>query len=115
VRRVFHIIKEEDISSTTFGIDCLSVTAVSEDHNDIGNDDHPTLSAAILASHARNTFRAPSLKTLLDDIPVSTALSHSASSSGDSAGKNNKYIISIIFSIYTTPEQSFIATPSGPI
>ncbi|CAM0956986.1 unnamed protein product [Alopecurus aequalis] len=84
VRRVLHIIKEEDISSTAVGIEGLSVTAVSDDEYDSGNDDSPTLSAAVLASHARNTLRAPSLQTLLDDIPVSTALSHSASSAGDS-------------------------------
>ncbi|KAM3401778.1 hypothetical protein ACQJBY_006044 [Aegilops geniculata] len=87
VRRVLHIIKEEDISFTAVGIEGLSVTAVSDDECDSGNDDRPTLSAAVLASHARNALRAPSLQTLLDDIPVSTALSHSSSSAGDSDGK----------------------------
>ncbi|KQJ96462.1 translation initiation factor eIF-2B subunit beta isoform X1 [Brachypodium distachyon] len=87
VRRVLHIIKEEDISSTAVGIEGLSVTVDSDDEYDSGNDDHPTLSAAVLASHARNALRAPSLQTLLDDIPVSTALSRSASSTGDSDGK----------------------------
>ena len=96
MRRVLHIIKEEDISSTAVGIEGLSVTAVSDDEYDSGNDDRPTLSAAVLASHARNLLRAPSLQTLLDDIPVSTALSHSASSAGDSDGKS-KYTISRFF------------------
>ncbi|KAF2913421.1 translation initiation factor eIF-2B subunit beta isoform X1 [Oryza sativa Japonica Group] len=88
VRRVLHIIKEEDISSTAVGIEGLSVTAESDDEYDSGNDDHPTLSAAVLAAHARNALRAPSLQTLLEDIPVSTALSRSASSAGDSDGKS---------------------------
>ncbi|KAG8088484.1 hypothetical protein GUJ93_ZPchr0010g7914 [Zizania palustris] len=87
VRRVLHIIKEEDISSTAVGIEGLSATADSDDEYDSANDDHPTLSAVVLAAHARNALRAPSLQTLLEDIPVNTALSRSASSTGDSDGK----------------------------
>ncbi|KAG8088483.1 hypothetical protein GUJ93_ZPchr0010g7914 [Zizania palustris] len=88
VRRVLHIIKEEDISSTAVGIEGLSATADSDDEYDSANDDHPTLSAVVLAAHARNALRAPSLQTLLEDIPVNTALSRSASSTGDSDGKS---------------------------
>jgi translation initiation factor eIF-2B subunit beta len=84
VRRVLHIIKGEDISSTAVGIEGLSVTVDSDDEYDSDHDDRPTLSAAVLAAHARNALRAPSLQTLLDDIPVSTAISRSASSTGDS-------------------------------
>lgn len=102
MRRVLHIIKEEDISFTAVGIEGLSVTAVSDDECDSGNDDRPTLSAAVLASHARNALRAPSLQTLLDDIPVSTALSHSSSSAGDSDGKSKYMISRILFFMYTT-------------
>ena len=103
-----HIIKEEDISFTAVGIEGLSVTAVSDDECDSGNDDRPTLSAAVVAAHARNALRAPSLQTLLDDIPVSTALSHSSSSAGDSDGKS-KYMISriLFFYVYHT-EQAFV-------
>ncbi|TVU30934.1 hypothetical protein EJB05_22588 [Eragrostis curvula] len=88
VRRVLHIIKEEDMSSTAVGIEGLSVTVDSDDEYDSEHDDRPTLSAAVLASHARNALRAPSLQTLLDDIPVSTAISRTASSTGDSDGKS---------------------------
>ncbi|CAL4941645.1 unnamed protein product [Urochloa decumbens] len=88
VRRVLHIIKEEDISSTAVGIEGLSVTVDSDDEFDSQHDDRPTLSAAVLAAHARNALRAPSLQTLLEDIPVSPAISRTASSTGDSDGKS---------------------------
>ncbi|XP_021306578.1 translation initiation factor eIF-2B subunit beta isoform X2 [Sorghum bicolor] len=88
VRRVLHIIKEEDISSTAVGIEGLSVTVDSDDEYDSEHDDRPALSAAVLAAHARNALRAPSLQTLLEDIPVSPAVSRTASSTGDSDGKS---------------------------
>ncbi|XP_062201136.1 uncharacterized protein LOC133903709 isoform X2 [Phragmites australis] len=88
VRRVLHIIKEEDISSTAVGIEGLSVTVDSDDEYDSEHDDRPTLSAAVLAAHARNALRAPSLQTLLDDIPVNPEIFRSASSAGDSDGKS---------------------------
>jgi translation initiation factor eIF-2B subunit beta len=65
VRYVLHIIKEEDISVTAVGIEGLSVTVDSDNEYDSEHDDHPTLSAAVLAAHARNalscTFIADSL------------------------------------------------------
>ncbi|KAG2549299.1 translation initiation factor eIF-2B subunit beta-like isoform X2 [Panicum virgatum] len=88
VRRVLHIIKEEDISATAVGIEGLSVTVDSDDEYDSEHDDRPSLSAAVLAAHARNALRAPSLQTLLEDIPVSPAISRTASSAGDSDGKS---------------------------
>ncbi|KAG2538239.1 translation initiation factor eIF-2B subunit beta-like isoform X2 [Panicum virgatum] len=88
VRRVLHIIKEEDISATAVGIEGLSVTVDSDDEYDNERDDRPSLSAAVLAAHARNALRAPSLQTLLEDIPVSPAISRTASSTGDSDGKS---------------------------
>ncbi|CAN6324069.1 unnamed protein product [Urochloa humidicola] len=88
VRRVLHIIKEEDMSSTAVGIEGLSVTVDSDDEFDSKHDDGPALSAAVLAAHARNALRAPSLQTLLEDIPVSPAISRTASSTGDSDGKS---------------------------
>ncbi|KAL5224328.1 hypothetical protein ABZP36_010967 [Zizania latifolia] len=103
VRRVLHIIKEEDISSTAVGIEGLSVTSDSDCEYDSGNDDHPTLSAAVLA---RNALRPPSLQTLLKEIPVSTALSRSASSTGDSDGKCKCSCIS--FATHAQPEQVFM-------
>ncbi|OEL27507.1 Translation initiation factor eIF-2B subunit beta [Dichanthelium oligosanthes] len=88
VRRVLHIIKEEDISATAVGIEGLSVAVDSDDEYDSEHDDRPALSAAVLAAHARNALRAPSLQTLLEDIPVSPAISLTASSTGDSDGKS---------------------------
>ncbi|CAL4924779.1 unnamed protein product [Urochloa decumbens] len=88
VRRVLHIIKEEDMSSTAVGIEGLSVTVDSDDELDSEHDDRPALSAAVLAAHARNALRAPSLQTLLEDIPVTPAISRTASSTGDSDGKS---------------------------
>ncbi|CAN6299542.1 unnamed protein product [Urochloa humidicola] len=88
VRRVLHIIKEEDMSSTAVGIEGLSVTVDSDDEFDREHDDRPALSAAVLAAHARNALRAPSLQTLLEDIPVSPAISRTASSTGDSDSKS---------------------------
>ncbi|RLN15896.1 translation initiation factor eIF-2B beta subunit [Panicum miliaceum] len=88
VRRVLHIIKEEDISATAVGIEGLSVTVDSDDEYDSEHDDRPSLSAAVLAAHARNALRAPSLQTLLEDIPVSPAISRTESSTGDSDGKS---------------------------
>ena len=96
VRRVLHIIKEEDISSTAVGIEGLSVTVDSDDEYDSEHDDRPALSAAVLAAHARNALRAPSLQTLLEDIPVSPAISGTASSTGDSDGKSKCMFASVI-------------------
>lgn len=87
VRRVLHIIKEEDMSSTAVGIEGLSVTVDSDDEYGSEHDDRPALSAAVLAAHARNALRAPSLQTLLEDIPVSPAISRTEST-GDSDGKS---------------------------
>ncbi|KAM7268358.1 hypothetical protein ACFE04_010524 [Oxalis oulophora] len=88
VRRVLHIIREEDLSLTTDAIGGLNLSAaLSDDEEDHERDDHPTLSAAALASAARNTLRPPSLQTLLEDMPESTAFPRPPSSGGDSEGK----------------------------
>lgn len=97
VRRVLHIIKEEDMSSTAVGVEGLSVTVDSDDEFDSEHDDRPALSAAVLAAHARNALRAPSLQTLLEDIPVSPAISRTASSAGDSDGKSKCMLLSVNF------------------
>ncbi|XP_019159122.1 PREDICTED: translation initiation factor eIF-2B subunit beta isoform X3 [Ipomoea nil] len=88
VRRVLHIIREEDASLTTAAIGGLSISAGSDDEDERENDDHPVLSAAAVAAAARSTLRAPSLQTLLEDLPHSTTVPHASSSGGDSEGKS---------------------------
>ncbi|XP_020105019.1 translation initiation factor eIF-2B subunit beta isoform X2 [Ananas comosus] len=86
VRRVLHIIREEDLSSTTTAIEGLGLSDDDVDGDE--NEDHPALSAAVLAAAARSTLRAPSLQTLLEDIPVSAAAPPNSSSGGDSEGRS---------------------------
>lgn len=85
VRRVLHIIREEDLSLTTAAVGGLSLSA-SDDEDDVDQDDHPVLSAAAVAAAARNALRPPSLQTLLEDIPHSAAVPNASSSGGDSEG-----------------------------
>ncbi|CAM8960783.1 unnamed protein product [Rhodiola kirilowii] len=87
VRRVLHIIREEDLSLTTAAIGGLNVAAVSDDDDDDEADDQPGLSAAAVAAASRSTLRPPSLQTLLEDIPDSTTIRPPSSSGGDSEGK----------------------------
>ncbi|KAK1370489.1 Translation initiation factor eIF-2B subunit beta [Heracleum sosnowskyi] len=88
VRRVLHIIREEDLSLTTATIGGLSVSAASDEEDDLEKDDHPVLSAAAVAAASRSTLRPPSLQTLLEDVPHSAAVPHTYSSGGDSEGKS---------------------------
>lgn len=88
VRRVLHIIREEDLSLTTAAIAGLNLSAVSDDETDDNRDDHPVLSAAVVAAAARSTLRPPSLQTLLEDTPDSAAIPHTSSSGGDAEGKS---------------------------
>ncbi|XP_021717079.1 translation initiation factor eIF-2B subunit beta-like [Chenopodium quinoa] len=86
VRRVLHIIREEDLSLTTAAIGDLNISVGSDDDED-DRDDHPVLSAAAVAAAARSTLRPPSLHTLLEDVPNASAAPLS-SSGGDSEGKS---------------------------
>lgn len=88
VRRVLHIIREEDLSLTTAAMAGLNLSAVSDDEDDADHDDHPVLSAAAVAAAARSTLRAPSLQTLLEDVTDAAAVPHPSSSGGDSEGKS---------------------------
>ncbi|PON78681.1 Initiation factor 2B-related [Trema orientale] len=88
VRRVLHIIREEDLSLTTAAIGGLNLSSVSDDEDDTEHDEHPVLSAAVVAAAARSTLRPPSLQTLLEDVPVAAALPRTSSSGGDSDGKS---------------------------
>lgn len=87
VRRVLHIIREENLSSTTAAMEGLGLTAGSDD-DEGEHEDRPGLSAAAVAAAARSTLRAPSLQTLLEDIPESAVAPHPSSSGGDSEGKS---------------------------
>ncbi|KAK6233494.1 hypothetical protein QUC31_005900 [Theobroma cacao] len=88
VRRVLHIVREEDVSLTTAAMAGLNLSAVSDDEDDADRDDRPVLSAAAVAAASRSTLRPPSLQTLLEDVPDSAAVPHTSSSGGDSEGKS---------------------------
>lgn len=88
VRRVLHIIREEDLSLTTASIAGLNISPVSDDEDDSEKDDRPALSAAAVAAAARSTLRPPSLQALLEDVPNQTFVHQTSSSGGDSEGKS---------------------------
>ncbi|KAH9750290.1 translation initiation factor eif-2b subunit beta [Citrus sinensis] len=91
VRRVLHIIREEDLSLTTAAIGGLNLSAVSDDENDDDRDGDSTLSAAAVAAAARSTLRPPSLQTLLEDTPVSAAVPQTSSSgAADKSSRSRK-------------------------
>ncbi|KAI8545967.1 hypothetical protein RHMOL_Rhmol07G0079000 [Rhododendron molle] len=88
VRRVLHIIREEDLSLATAAIGGLNLSAESDEDDDFNRDDHPVLSAAAVAAAARSTLRPPSLQALLEDVPNPATVPRSSSSGGDSEGKS---------------------------
>ncbi|KAG0469895.1 hypothetical protein HPP92_015980 [Vanilla planifolia] len=88
VRRVLHIIREEDLTSTESSFEGLSLSANSDDDDNSESEARPVLSAAAVAAAARSTLRAPSLQTLLEGIPDSASAPHPSSSGGDSDGKS---------------------------
>ncbi|XP_073123844.1 uncharacterized protein [Henckelia pumila] len=87
VRRVLHIIREENLSLTTAAVGGLSLSAESDDEDDV-HDDYPALSATMVAAAARSALRPPSLQTLLEDVPNTIAVPYTPSSGGDSEGKS---------------------------
>ncbi|XP_075487434.1 uncharacterized protein LOC142526749 [Primulina tabacum] len=87
VRRVLHIIREENLSLTTAAVGGLSLSAESDDEDDV-HDDYPALSATMVAAAARSALRPPSLQTLLEDVPNAIAVPYTYSSGGDSEGKS---------------------------
>ncbi|KAL4203768.1 hypothetical protein AMTRI_Chr01g129660 [Amborella trichopoda] len=88
VRRVLHIIREEDLSLATTGIGGLSVSAGSDDDDETDRNGRLMLSAASVAAASRSALRAPSLHTLLEDLPDQSGSHHTSSSGGDSEGKS---------------------------
>lgn len=95
VRRVLHIIREEDLSLATAAMGGLNVSAVSDDEDNTEHDDHPILSAAA----ARSTLRAPSLQTLIEGVPDAAAIPHTSSSGGDSEGRSK---CELLLALWTT-------------
>lgn len=95
VRRVLHIIREEDLTLTNAAIAGMNLSAVSDDDDDDEQDNHPVLSAAAVAAAARSALRPPSLQTLLEDMPDSAAVAQTSSSGGDSEGKSKCEILSM--------------------
>ncbi|KAJ4767720.1 Translation initiation factor eIF-2B subunit beta [Rhynchospora pubera] len=87
VRRVLHIIREEDLSSSAVSFEGLMISEKSDDEDDADHKGGPVLSAAAVAAAARSTLRPRSLQTLLEDGPLPAAPSKS-SSAGDSEGKS---------------------------
>ncbi|KAI9113634.1 hypothetical protein K1719_015561 [Acacia pycnantha] len=85
VRRVLHIIREEDLSLATDAIAGLGISAGSDDEVDVERDDYHVLSAA---AAARSTSRPPLLQFLLEDMPDSAAGLRDSSSGAESKGKN---------------------------
>ncbi|KAI3905536.1 hypothetical protein MKX01_036445 [Papaver californicum] len=88
VRRVLHIIREEDLSLATTAVGGLGLSADSDDDADAERDDRTLLSATAVAAASRSTLCAPALHTLLEDIPDSAAAPHTPSSGGESEGKS---------------------------
>ncbi|XP_074570273.1 uncharacterized protein LOC141826855 isoform X1 [Curcuma longa] len=85
VRRVLHVIREENVSSAMSAVEEL---ALGSDDDEAEHENRMGLSAAAVAAAARSTLRAPSLQTLLEDIPDSATAPHPSSSGGDSEGKS---------------------------
>lgn len=87
VRRVLHIIREEDLASTTTAIGGLGLAFDSDDDEVSERNNNQALSAVAVAAAARNTLRAPSLYTLLEDASHAATIPPS-SSGGDSEGRS---------------------------
>lgn len=64
VRRVLHIIREEDVSLTS-----PAVPGVSVESDDDESDTKSSYSASAVAAANRSALRAPSLHNLLESIP----------------------------------------------
>lgn len=97
VRRVLHIIREEDLSLATTAMGGLGLSAESDDDDgEMDPEDRPALSAAAVAAAARSSLRAPSLHTLLEFVPESAAVPHTSSSGGDSEDKTKCKLSNIV-------------------
>ncbi|KAH9322762.1 hypothetical protein KI387_017401, partial [Taxus chinensis] len=88
VRRVLHLIRDEDLALATTGVEALNVVVDSDDEDDTQHENPSQLSAAALAAANRSTLLAPSLHNLLESIPGPAVASRPDSSGGDSEGKS---------------------------
>ncbi|ESQ34270.1 hypothetical protein EUTSA_v10007798mg [Eutrema salsugineum] len=89
VRRVLHIIREENLSLTTAAMAGLDLMDASDD-DELDNSKgigYPAMSAAVVAA-ARSTLRPPSLQTLLEGTPESATVPYTSSSGADSESKS---------------------------
>lgn len=88
VRRVLHIIREEDLSLLTSKTGDLDLSAASDDEGTIDQDYDPIQSAASAA--AKSFLRPPSLHALLENMPDRAVPSniYTSSSGGDSEEKS---------------------------
>lgn len=90
VRRVLHIIREEDLSLATAAVAGLDLLDASDDDEDVNGKGigYPAMSAAVVAAAARSTLRPPSLQTLLEGTPESATVPYTSSSGADSESKS---------------------------
>lgn len=88
VRRVLHIIREEEVSVATGTGAEVEAGLDSDDNDDSDHDGLPGLSAAALAAASRSALRAPSLHNLLESVPIPSTVVVPSSSGGDSEGKS---------------------------
>ncbi|XP_022575013.1 translation initiation factor eIF-2B subunit beta-like isoform X1 [Brassica napus] len=90
VRRVLHIIREEDLSLATAAVAGLDLLDASDDDEDVNGKGigYPGMSAAVVAAAARSTLRPPSLQTLLEGTPESATVPYTSSSGADSESKS---------------------------
>ncbi|OIT34146.1 PREDICTED: translation initiation factor eIF-2B subunit beta-like [Nicotiana attenuata] len=88
VRRVLHIIREEDLSLLASKTGDLDLSAASDDEGTIDHDCDPIQSAA--AAAAKSFLRSPSLHALLESMPDKALPSniYTSSSGGDSEEKS---------------------------
>ncbi|KAH9325489.1 hypothetical protein KI387_005667 [Taxus chinensis] len=84
VRRVLHLIRDEDLALATTVVGGLNVVVDSDDEDDTQHENPSQLSAAA----NRSTLRAPSLHNLLESIHGPAVASCTGSSGGDSEGKS---------------------------
>ena len=85
VRRVLHIIREEEASLETKVMTEVSSAVESDDEKE---DKTAGFSAAVVVAANRTVMRTPSLHNLLESLPPDVATNLQASSTGDSEGKS---------------------------
>lgn len=93
VRRVLHIIREEDVSILTSNTGDLNLSTESADE-EIEQDNNPSSSATAIADIYRSSLCVPSLHALLEDAPSTKAPCRIYTSGLDSEEKYDKYSLS---------------------